>query len=769
MTLLDSRCIELLNDVLEMPRSERGEWLVARCAGDAELLARVRRLLEIDDGSSPLDSSMHALLGHVDLGDDDDADSGAAGTRIGPYRLVRELGRGGMGTVWLAERDDGQFQQRVALKLIKRGMDSAHVHSQFLREREVLARLQHPNIAQLIDGGVDHGDRPWFAMECIEGISLHDWLEQRQPDLRERLQLFLKLCRAVGHAHQQLVVHRDLKPSNVLVQEDGEPRLLDFGIAKLVEAESNEHTALGHRFLSRDFASPEQLRGEPVTTATDVYALGLILFELLTEQRYRKVHQDGQATLRPSAALTRTTAGRTGTAAQATPAQLRGDLDAITLRALADDPERRYANVPALAQDVASYLEGRPVQARPDAFSYRAAKFVRRNALVVGIVALSTLALLATTGTALWQAREKTLEAGRTRIALRQSEATQQFLGSILLGADPSRTKGVDTTAGELLAVARARAATELADEPLIAARLLDQIGNTYVSLAQDDLARSTLQQAMDINRSATTPSLAVEASAGGRLAHYRYLDGEVGAALQEMDRIITLLQGKPDLAPILAKALQFKGSVLFATNRIDEAVETSAQAVDALRPQRDAHGAEYITALVGHADAAAGAGQGERALQAADDALAHIDASDMDAPVSLAAALGAKVRALQTLKRDAEAEPLLAEVIAVFGTMYGDNVAQTRYWRYRHAQLLQALNKLDEAQGVIDALVSQPPDTAEQPVARAAMLVTAAAIAKARDAADIGERLALAQSVACAADGHPRFCEKVHELGNTP
>lgn len=765
MEPLDSRSIELLNDVLRLPREARGEWLVARCADDPQLLVCVRRLLAIDDASSPLDSSMHALLGYVELVEDDDEGNDAVGTRVGPYQLVRELGRGGMGTVWLAERADGQFQQRVALKLIKRGMDSAHVQSQFLRERAVLARLQHPNIAQLIDGGVDAEDRPWFAMECIDGISLHDWLAQRQPDLRQRLQLFLKLCRAVAHAHQQLVVHRDLKPSNVLVQEDDEPRLLDFGIAKLVEPESAEHTALGQRFLSRDFASPEQLRGEPVTTATDVYALGLILFELLTAQRYRKVHESGQPTLRPSIALARNTE-RTSAGALATPTQLRGDLDAITLRALADDPQRRYASVPALAQDVASYLDGRPVQARPDAFSYRAAKFLRRNALVVGIAALSTIGLLVTTGTALWQAHEKTLEAGRTKLALRQSDAAQQFLSSIFLGADPSRTKGVDTTAGELLEVARERAATELADEPVIAAGILAQIGSTYVSLAQDALARDTLRQALDINRLAATPSLAVEASASGRLAHYRYLDGEVDAALQEMDRIIALLQHQPDMVAILAKTLQFKGSVLFATNRIDEAIEVSAQAVEALRSRREAYGVEYINALVGYADAAAGAGQGERALQAADDALAHLDASGMEAPISLAAALGAKVRALQTLKRNAEAEPLLAEVITVFGTLYGHNVAHTRYWRYRHAQLLQALGRLDAAQEVVDGLVTRPADNTEQPIARAAMLVTAATIAQARDAADAGERIALAESVACGDDGNVRFCEQVRELG---
>lgn len=179
---------------------------------------------------------------------------------IGTWRIVRKLGQGGMGSVWLAERVDGEFVQCVALKRIKLGMDSEHVQAQFRRERDVLARLQHPNIAQLIDGGVDDRGRPWFAMELVEGVSLSDWITQRTPNLRQRLQLFVKLCRAVAHAHSRLVVHRDLKPSNVLVQADDEPRLLDFGIAKLLENEDSEQTATALRFFSRDYAAPEQPR-----------------------------------------------------------------------------------------------------------------------------------------------------------------------------------------------------------------------------------------------------------------------------------------------------------------------------------------------------------------------------------------------------------------------------------------------------------------------------------------------------------------------------
>jgi len=762
----DPRQARILRAALDLPTGERDGYVARECGSDEALLTRLRTLLALDAATAlPLDrpAEAHAARLMADAGD-----AGAhlaAGMRIGPYRLVRELGRGGMGAVWLAERDDGQFQQQVALKLIRLGMDSEHVQRQFRRERALLARLQHPNIAQLIDGGIDERGRPWFAMERIEGASLVEWIEREQPGLRARLELFAKLCRAVAHAHRQLVVHRDLKPSNVLVQADGEPRLLDFGIARLVEREDTEQTATMQRFLTRDFAAPEQLRGETAGTSADVFALGLILFELLTGQRYRKLHADSDTTLRPSAAFDATTSAAT----HISRAQLRGDLDAIALRALADEPARRYADAQQLADDVQRHLDGKPVEARPDSVGYRAAKFLRRNRAAVVVAALGLAALLVASGVAFRQAVQKTAEAERARIALKQSESVRKFTNSIFLEADPSKGKGADTTAGELLAAAHTRVAQELADEPEVAAELLDQIGNTYVSLAQDELARATLAEALAFNERAKHPSLGIAASAGGRLAYYVFNDGDSGKALAQLDAIIERLRGSGDADPEvfaqLGKMHELKGNVLYAIGRKEEAREAGHIAAASWARVRDAHPVEYLWAEVGQIDLEAALGHGQAALERADHLLADPLLHGKDVPPALTLhARGVRVRALQALGRHAEAEPLLRETIGAFAAQYGLDGTMTRYWRFRHAETLHALGRLDEAQTVADAILALPPDGSAA-YRRTRTEVLAATIARDRHASDATTRIAAAERAACGDGGNEELCDKARAL----
>lgn len=664
-----------------------------------------------------------------------------------------------MGSVWLAERADGEFSQRVALKTIKLGMDSAAVLAQFRRERNLLARLQHPNIAGLIDGGVDDLGRPWFALDHVSGVDLREWLKT-QPALTDRLCLFERICHAVAHAHQQLIIHRDIKPANVMVQPDGEPKLLDFGIAKLLAEDDRNETVTLHRFASRSYAAPEQLRGEAVSTATDVYSLGALLFEMLTGQRYAKVHQDNTAPTPPSQAA-RLTANDKGVSATA----LRGDLDAIVTRALADEPARRYATVLSLAEDVRNHLDGKPINARPDAFVYRANKFIRRNRAAVVIAVIGLLGLLLTSGLALWQAHAKAGEAVRAQVALQRSEAIRSFIESIFLDADPSQAKGADTTAGELLEAARSRVAEDFSDQPDIAATMLDQIGNVYVSLGKNDQAREVLQEALTMNARSAHPSLSVEASAGGRLAHYAYLDGHPERAQEMLDGILPRLREQADMPVELSKILQIKAAILISLNRTEEALAASAETASVLATHADTHASEYAYALVGFADMSAGLDQGEPALQAVEKALALPLLRNHEAPAMELAVLGAKVRALQALQRDAEAEPILASVIEACSKLYGRNVGRTRYWIYRQAQILQKLNRLDEAQVVIDPLVAHPADDAEQPIARSAYAIVATDIAIARDAPDIGKRKAEAEALACGSTGNSRFCEKARAL----
>ncbi len=329
---------------------------------------------------------------------------------IGPYRIIRQIGQGGMGAVYLAERDDQQFKKQVAIKLVKRGMDTEFVLRRFLSERQILAALDHPNIARLLDGGTTADGRPYFVMEYIEGKPIAQYADEKKLTTVERLNLFRKVCSAVHYAHQNLVIHRDIKPSNILVTADGEPKLLDFGIAKLLNPEladqTVEATATVVRLLTPEYASPEQARGEQITTATDIYSLGVVLYELLTGHRpylitSRLPHEIArviceQEPQRPSTAVVRsqTISTPTGQTVTVTPEEvsrtregqpdklrrkLRGDLDNIILMAMRKEPQRRYSSVDQLSNDIRRHIEGLPVIARKDTFAYRSAKFIKRN------------------------------------------------------------------------------------------------------------------------------------------------------------------------------------------------------------------------------------------------------------------------------------------------------------------------------------------------------------------------------------------------------
>ena len=306
------------------------------------------------------------------------------GSRIGAYRLVGEIGRGGMSTVYLAVRDDDQFQKQVAIKLIRRGMDTEDMLDRFRHERQILANLEHPYIARLLDGGTAPDGRPFLVMEYLQGEPLDGYCRNQGLNLRARCRLFLKICEAVSFAHRNLVVHRDLKPGNILVGADGAPKLLDFGVAKLLDAKTGSGqtaTAVALRPMTPDYASPEQFRGEAITTAADVYSLGAILYELLTEQRPHRFSSYGLREL--ERAICETEPVRPSECAKLSKipwrGQLRGDPDAIVAKALRKEPAQRYASVDHLAADLTRYLEGWPVQAHRGDVGYRARKFLRRN------------------------------------------------------------------------------------------------------------------------------------------------------------------------------------------------------------------------------------------------------------------------------------------------------------------------------------------------------------------------------------------------------
>jgi serine/threonine-protein kinase len=383
--------------LLGAPLSERPTMLNDLCAGDTELKRIVESMLDSENSALRFEDQLRK--GAVVDGDTTTDAIEPPEAHVGPWRLVRKLGSGGMGVVWLGERADGQFEQRSALKLIKRGMDSEAVLKRFLRERQILARLVHPHIAHLLDGGIAADGRPYFAMEYVEGLPLLRWCHEHGATLEQRIDLFKDVCAAVQFAHEHHVVHRDLKPSNIQVTASGEVKLLDFGIAKLVEAGDEGTDAITHlqreRPMTPAYAAPEQIRGDRITEATDIYALGCVLYELLTGQRAHDFSgaQEPKDVLRIIEATDPVAPSRLKLAKSPVPLRrLRGDLDTIVLTALRREPARRYASVAALAADLKSFLTGQPIKARGDSVFYRSWKYTRRHR--VGLAAIATVAAI---------------------------------------------------------------------------------------------------------------------------------------------------------------------------------------------------------------------------------------------------------------------------------------------------------------------------------------------------------------------------------------
>jgi serine/threonine-protein kinase len=525
------RASEILDVALELEPAERSAYLARAAADDPGLRAELEAILAGAVARVFFESPAVVLAASIG-----ETEAALDGIVVGPYRLVRELGHGGMGIVYLAERADGQFEQHVALKLIKRGMDSDEILRRFLAERQVLARLSHAHIARLLDGGVTAEGQPYFAMEYVDGVPLHRYCEERSLGFEDRLRLFREVCEAVQYAHRSLVVHRDLKPSNILVTSAGETKLVDFGIAKLLYEDGADRsvTRTDQRLMTPDCAAPEQVRGEPVTTATDVYALGAILYQLLTGQpphqfagcsraeRYRiilEVEPDP-----PSGTVRRTAEGR----------RLRGDLDFIVLKALRKDPARRYPSVEALLDDLERHRTGLPIRAHSDSVAYRARKFLGRHRLGATVVALVILALAAGLGGTLWQARATAREAAKAR-------AVKDFVVSLFRVSQPEESRGREITARELLERGARRIDSGLAREPELQAELLDVLGVIHRDLGLYPEADTLLQRAVRLSRATygeTHPDVAA------RLTDW----AAVLAARGEFARAESLLSGAHDI-----------------------------------------------------------------------------------------------------------------------------------------------------------------------------------------------------------------------------
>ena len=524
-----ARIQDILVDALELEGSERQAFLDRECGNDAGLRREVLSLLDAAEGADRYFADLADRAGITSdvEGTPPPSSPDLEGRVVGAYRLGALLGRGGMGAVYLAERADGHFEQTVALKILPLGAATPEAHRRFLEERRILARLEHPNIARLYDGGVTEDGTPYFVMERVDGAPITDYCRNRQLGVDDRIRLFLAVCDAVAFAHGKLVVHRDLKPNNILVTADGTVKLLDFGIARLVEPGMSDGTAtaLGGRLMTPRYASPEQLKGEPVTTSSDVYALGVLLYELLTGISPYDLSGDSgslvqavcsQTVTVPSTRIFKWARGTVdgtpevrevvaaaesmGSSVRALSRSLRGDLDNILLMALRKEPARRYSSVEALAEDLRRHMEGFPVKARREGMTYVTGRFLQRNAVTVASVA-SVLVLLSVllflSARLAVTTREQAVEIARERD---RAAEIANFMRELFEVANPGMAQGETVTARELLDAGVHKIREDHPDEPALQAEMMTVLGTVYHHLGLDESARDLLREAASLH-----------------------------------------------------------------------------------------------------------------------------------------------------------------------------------------------------------------------------------------------------------------------------
>jgi serine/threonine-protein kinase len=662
------RVQQVLDGALALEPDDVSAYLDRACAGDRALRTEVARLLEACGRASGFLEDPPTLLAAEMLADL----SAHEGRRVGPYVVVSRLGKGGMGVVYLAERADGQFHQRVALKLVSRGLETPLAVRRFLDERQILASLNHPNVARLLDGGVTEEGLPYFAMEYVEGTPIDRYCEARRLDVDARLRLFAEVCDAVQHAHQSLVVHRDLKPSNILVTAAGAPKLLDFGIAKLLQRDAPaDATDTGSRFLTPRYASPEQLRGEPVTTVSDVYSLGVLLYELLTGRLPYDLAADTPAALeravcetdpqRPSLALRDDRRAR----------RLRGDLDTIVLKAMQKEPARRYASAGALAEDVRRHLAKLPVRARPDTLGYRASRFVRRRrALVASAAALSLAVVLGVAATAT-QASIAARERDRAQRQAETAARAAELLVDVFRLSDPDVARGTTITAREVLDRGTRRLERDFVGDPEVQAAMLRQVAQVYGNLGLYDDARRLASRAVSVWRP-RGPS--TELAAGLQLlgavdtSRARFADAET-----HFREALAIRRALHDSADGVAESLLGVASALVRQQKHADAEPFYREATAVVRRAHGPHSPQLAGALYAQAASAhdrGEAGAADPLFREALDIYRGIPGSrdPLAATARVAVATDLLFRA-----RYAEAEPLLREALTIRRAIYPD------------------------------------------------------------------------------------------------
>jgi eukaryotic-like serine/threonine-protein kinase len=623
---------ELLDKASKLGPAARETWLSDLSRQDPTIASSVRKLLDAQEQAA----------GHDAVGGPPSIRGALAGQHVGPYVLLRRLGAGGMGEVWLARRADRGIQREVALKLPLSNPLPWDLAARFSLERDILARLEHPNIARLYDAGVSADGQPYLAMEMVHGEPITAFSDSRRLDLEARIALFDQVLAAVQFAHANLVLHRDLKPSNILVTAEGQVRLLDFGIAKLLAKETpapqGTVTEWAGRVLTPEYASPEQVLGQPLSTASDVYSSGVVLFELLTGKGPYRVELSSVAQLelaivqgdplRPSVAIDDDAAERRRTARRTLARQLAGDLDTVVGKALAKTPGDRYGSAAALAEDLQRVLAREPVQARPPSTVYRVSRFLRRHRWASLATGTAILALLGSTAVALRQAHRASVQGDLAQAQARNVSVVRDFLLEVLAAADPSRAGGKppgEVTVQEAVDAAASNMGTALDMQPETKVPLLTTLADVYSSLDQVDRSIALLEQALvATERSGPTPNR-TEAEVLTRLAATNMFAGRYDAAAGWLDRAETAFAALGDTeSEHYAQALKMRGNLLRRGDSPDlpRAVAVLERAA-ALFRKRYPHSNGRIGTLFYLAQTLRAENQPDRAERSADEAVA--------------------------------------------------------------------------------------------------------------------------------------------------
>jgi serine/threonine-protein kinase len=681
----------ILSEALGRADAERDAFIRDACGTDADLVDLVLRLLrdaERDDDGLATGAILREALDGQWL--DEKLDDDAVGRTIGPYRLLQPLGRGGSATVYLAERIDGEFEQRVAVKVLRAEAALADgVVRRFTQERQILAGLRHPGIASLLDGGTTPWGRPFLVVELIEGRPLDVDCKERGLDVRERVRRIIDVADALQYAHRHLVVHRDLKPSNILVAAEGRVKLLDFGIAKLLDPNPSAGVAATGTlamWMTPRYASPEQILGLPVTTASDLYQLGLVLYELLTGQPAFDAPTDSPAALVASAR-------DRSSARPATVAQVPDELDAIVQMATHGDPSRRYDSVAAFAEDLRAFLDRRPVRARGDSLVYRLKVFARRHRAGVAFAAAAIVAVLGFSAAMTWSY----LRAERAR---ERAEAIGSFLESTLQGAQPHISRGRDTELLEaILADAAERIEGELGDRPYVAADVHRIVSETYRLLSDFDRAQQHAELSLRAFASELGPKARETIKARQLLglilwdqSHYEQAEGELREVLALAQREL----GPSD--PVTIWATSNLGLAIRAQGRPDEALPYYREALGLARTSLGNEAQDTIGMIGNLAFLLAELDRLDEAeplaREAADLSRRHLGPDNPDTYLAID-----KLAALVAQRdRLAEALPLHQEALQGMRRLLGDRHSTTLGSIYSTAIVLRRLGRADEA-----------------------------------------------------------------------